>query len=918
MKPTLLNNKIHGFFVLVSFFLYTQTYGQKTTITGIVMDSSAHVRLKNASVVLLHAKDSFIVADTRADKEGRFTFRNMNDTANYVLFFSYPKYTDYSHRISMKDAKNNLFDMNQVNMILKAKLLEEVLVKAQVSAIRIKGDTTEYDADRFKVQPNATVEDLLKQLPGLQVDQYGNITAQGQKVKKVLVDGEEFFGDDPTLVTRNLRADMIDKVQVYDKKSDAAAFTGIDDGIKDKTINLKIKEDKNHGIFGKVEAGGGTDNHYIGQGMLNAFKGKRKMALYGTTSNIGRTGLGADDKERIGSDEGGNGSYSGKGLPKVTSGGLHYDKKWGEDKNSINGNYKFNVTNVHGYDNTISQNNLPSGLILGNTNSDFSNSSTNNNANAKFIHKFDTTSTVTIYTDGAIYNNKNLNSSTTQRLRGDSTLINDNASNNSSDYDMNSYNLNLSWEKKLKRYGRTISFYLYNNFSNDASRGESRSYSQFYDKNRRSDVDSSALLHLQRKMTDNWRSLDFNVNYTEPLTSKLTLIVNYKLNNQEIHDDKRSYDLVQDPSGTVIDKDFSTRVNAAIWGNQAGAALNYVSKKVIFKIGNNIGLIDMNIEDLLNPLTVKKQFNTWNPQTSLKYKFSSYKNLDIYYNGNSINPDRTQLLPVAYNNSQLSTFLPNLNLKNGFSHDMTMNYSTLKLVSQTYAGGYANYNIVSNPIIASMFVDTTGAYTYQYVNMTGYANHNYTLELYYSKKIKAWDIQMGTYGGLNGGKVFSMSNNAVNKLNYTTYTLGVNFYKTKIKQYSLYLAANGGYTLNTSSLQKESNNNYFFYNLTPSVDIYFLKKFQLHTDLNYLWQQKSKAFSDNFSRAIWNAWIGRTFLKNDQLTIKVSCNDILNENNGYSRTASNTFFYENQYTTIRRFFTVGVTWSFTKFNNLKQ
>ena len=136
-------------------------------------------------------------------------------------------------------------------MILKANLLKDVIVTHR-SAINIKGDTTEFAADSFKVQPNATVEDLLKKLPGIQVDKNGQITAQGEKVQKVLVDGEEFFGDDPTLVTQNLRADMVDKVQLYDKKSDQATFTGIDDGEKQKTINLKLKDNKKNGYFGKA------------------------------------------------------------------------------------------------------------------------------------------------------------------------------------------------------------------------------------------------------------------------------------------------------------------------------------------------------------------------------------------------------------------------------------------------------------------------------------------------------------------------------------------------------------------------------------------------------------------------------------------------------------------------------------------
>src|ERR1700733_12040323 len=174
-------------------------------------------------------------------------------------------------------------------MILKSKLLAEVLVKGTRAAIKIKGDTTEYNAAAFKIQPNAKVEDLLKQLPGIQVDKDGKITAEGQEVKKVLVDGEEFFGDDPTLVTKNIRADMVDKVQLYDKKSDQATFTGIDDGQKTKTINIKLKEDKKNGMFGKAEAGDGTQNIYQGQLLFNAFKSKEKFSVYGTLGNNGKT-----------------------------------------------------------------------------------------------------------------------------------------------------------------------------------------------------------------------------------------------------------------------------------------------------------------------------------------------------------------------------------------------------------------------------------------------------------------------------------------------------------------------------------------------------------------------------------------------------------------------------------------------------
>ncbi|NLR80380.1 TonB-dependent receptor [Chitinophaga eiseniae] len=905
-------NALSLIFLLTILFHY-KVDAQNSTIKGTVADSSLKAPLQNAVVVLLQAKDSFIIASTRAGKEGAFSFQQLADTASYVLYFSYPKYASYSHRVNMKEATGKTIALNNVYLIPKSKLLKEVIVKSQVAAIKINGDTTEYNAGSFKVQPNASVEELLRQLPGLQVDQFGNITAQGQKVKKVLVDGEEFFSDDPTLVTRNLRADMIDKVQVYDKKSDAAAFTGIEDGVKDKTINLKVKEDKNHGVFGKVDAGVGTDERYSAQAMINFFKGKRRMSAYATTGNIGRSGLGSADRGKVGSDEEGEGNYSGKGLPTITSGGFHYDKKWTGDKTSFNGNYKFYLQNVVGAETTTSQNNLPSGVILSNTDNHFENNSTDHKLNAKYIYKYDSTATFTVYTDGTRYRNESSNNGTSQNRRGDSSLIYDNQKSSTNKYDFNTYNINLSWEKRLKKKGRTISVYWNNNFSNDATNGESVSNSTFY--NDKDHVDSTSLLHLRRKMNDDWRLLHLNVIYTEPLSKKWSMIVNYDLDNESSHDDKRSYNL-QDIK--VIDTAFSSKMNTTSWGNQGGLSLNYAAKKIILKVGNNVKFVQLNTESVYSAVKVNKQFVNLNPNLNFDYKFSNYQSLNFSYNGNGNNPGRSQILPFNFDNSQLTTLLMNTALKNSFTNDFSARFNAAKIAAQVYYGATAGYTLVANPITQAMTVDPAGAYTYQYVNMNGYTNRNYNVSTYYSKKIRLIDLQAGVGLGLNGGKSFSPINGVVNQLNYNTYTLTTELFKSKPRIYSFYLVGSGGYTKNTSSLQPDSKNSYFFYTLNPSLDTYFWKKFQFHTDVNYFWQQKTQTFNDNFKRIIWNAWIGHAFLRQDQLMVKISCNDILNQNNGYARTATNTFFSENTYTTIRRYFMIGATWNFTKFNSIKQ
>src|SRR5271165_3710872 len=249
------------------FFSFSLLAQNSYSVKGIIVDTASKSNLVNTSISVLYAKDSILRKFTRAAADGSFAINNLNK-GKFILLVTYPGYADYVEQFNL-DSAHTGHDFGKLSMILKAKLLADVIIKGTRAAIKIKGDTTEFDARAFKIQPNAKVEDLLKQLPGIEVDKDGKITAQGETVTKVLVDGEEFFGDDPTLVTKNIRADMVDKVQLYDKKSDQATFTGIDDGVRTKTINIKLKEDKKNGLFGKVNANVGTDGYYEAQLLFN-------------------------------------------------------------------------------------------------------------------------------------------------------------------------------------------------------------------------------------------------------------------------------------------------------------------------------------------------------------------------------------------------------------------------------------------------------------------------------------------------------------------------------------------------------------------------------------------------------------------------------------------------------------------------
>jgi hypothetical protein len=902
-----------AFILLISL---NRVSGQNRKLTAQVTDNRTNISLRNASVALLQQRDSILIGDTRTDEKGNFSFDHLQDSGSYILLITFPKYVDYSQVLSMNNAIQGVLSLNKISLMKTEIFLEDIIVKSQVRSIKIKNDTIEYKADSFRVQANATVEDLLKQLPGLQVDQYGNITAQGQKVKKVLVDGEEFFSDDPTLITRNIRADMIDNIQVYDRKSDAATFTGIDDGIKVKTINLKIKETKKNGNFGKIEIQGGNTQHYNSQTMLNSFKKNSKISVFNTVSNIGRVGLGAADKQKIGFADDGGETYDGVGLPSVVSGGLHYENKWNADNENINSNYKFITSTTTGSENIISQNNLSIGTILSNRDFIFNTHSTNSKFNTTYVYKPDTISIIKIYFDADIANRKNTDSSFTQNRRGNSnSRIYENDLYRNNDYNYNNYNLNLSWEKKFKTNDRTISLYFKNNLFYDDAKGESRSGSKFYDQG--NNLDSTASLHLKKQMTDKSHSLSLKIIYTRILNARLALALNYQITNEITNGDKRSFNFSNSSTIKTIDSTFSSVLNSSFVHNQSGVSFNYNFSKSTFRIGGNIGLVNINISDhFFQPQSFKKQFVNWNPQLTIVHKIDNYRSIDVNYFGMTLNPEGTQILPSAYNNSQLMTYLPNLQLENSFSHRVTFNYKSAKSFSQIYSGIYVNYNAISNPITLSLFADPgSGIYTYRHINMPNYDNSSYTGSLFFSKKSQKLDAQITAYGNINGGKLFTAVDNLVNKLTYNLFSVGFEVHKSKLKKYEIHLTQTLGYSLNKYSIQPLSNNNFLFYNINPSADLFFPANLQLHTDASYVWQQRTQTFDNNFNRVIWNAWLGRNFLKNDQLTIKISSTDILNQNNGYSRTAINTFFSESRYTTIRRFFMFGATWNFTRLNS---
>jgi Outer membrane protein beta-barrel family/Carboxypeptidase regulatory-like domain len=900
------------------------SYSQVATIRGSITDTSEKKGLAGAVVMALRQKDSVMVGHTRTDQSGSFLLNNI-PAGKLLIIITYPRYADYAGDVEVKDSASKI-DLHQIMMILKSALLKTFVVNGN-AAIRLKGDTTEFKADSFKVQPNASIEDLLKKLPGIQVDQNGKITAQGQTVQRVLVDGEEFFGDDPTLVTRNLRANIVDKVQVYDKKSDQAAFTGIDDGQKEKTINIKLKDDKKNGYFGRVSAGAATDGYHDSQAMFNKFEKKEKMAFYGIVSNTGTAGLGWSDANTFGGgatasfDANGNlsqgddisnwnGAYSGQGYPLVQTGGAHYNNKWDNDVQSLNLNYKVLQLFVNGNSTTNAENILPDSTAsyYQYTTQKFSNQILRNKLGGIYELQLDSSSSLKLTVDGGMIRKQTISSGTTSSvLVYDSATLNSGTNSLSTMTNTNSLNSDLLWRKKFANKRRTISIDINEKYTGMNSSGYLYSQNSFFA------ADTLSLYELTDQHKSNTGAslaLNSNISYTEPLSLASTLTASYGISLNNSNADNLSFNKSQTGKYDSLDPLYSSNYSFNTTSQTGGLFYSYTKKKWGFYAGTRTGFTDFKQKDLFADTIGKRSFVNWYPRANFHIDFAPQNSLYINYNGTTTQPTFQQIQPIKNNADPLNVVVGNAALKPSFSNAFGLQYYLFHALSGTNLWTSANYSFTENAISSSSYTDSLGRKVSQSVNVSG--NYSLSANINYGLKWKKPDLNFNFRLNANQNRNNSIVNGESNATNSENYTFG--FYAGKYKENKFDVGVDGSatYTSSTSSIQTGLVTRYWTYEFGPNMDLFLPLKFEVNSQLNWTIREKTVAFPGNNNVALWNAWFGKKLLKGDQLLIKISVNDILDQNKGFNRNVSSNFISQNTYSTIQRYFMLSVVWNFTK------
>ncbi|MFT3823450.1 MAG: outer membrane beta-barrel family protein [Chitinophagaceae bacterium] len=894
---------------------------QHALIKGTVIDTSEKKNLSNSVVALLRKGDSVLVSFTRADKAGHFNLKEL-PSGKFIVLITYPTFADYYYDVELQDT--SVTDLASVPMITKSQLLQEFVVTQKLGAIRQKKDTTEFIADSFKVAPNANVEALLKRLPGFQVDKDGKITAMGEQIQTVLVDGEEFFGNDPTLATQNIRADNVDKVQVFDKKSDQATFTGIDDGQKTKALNLKLKDDKKNGYFGKISLGGGLKDKFNNQVMFNSFKKKRKLAVYGVMSNTGTTGLSWDDASKFGTSsetmemdesgmmmfysEGDGGSYYGEGLPTSWSAGLHYSNKYNDNRQSLNGSYRFQKLNTIGGGYNTSQYILPDTLFYRNERGNNYQQRLRHNVNGTFETQIDSFTSLKVTFKGSLTKTDQESLNYTESLNEEKNPVNTSTRTSGNKSDNQQFSTTALWRHRFAKAGRTISFNFSQSYNNTTSNGFLLADNAYF--NPDGSVKSKDTVDQKKINNGKASSLSGKLAYTEPLLKNVFMEVSYSLGLTNSESERKTFDEENGKYDKYVDS-LSTYYGFRVITNRGGLSFRYSKKKLNASIGSDVAQSDFKQTDKLHDTSYKYSYVNLFPRANISYNIKPQTRVNLSYNGNTKQPTIDQLQPLRNNTDPLNVYVGNPDLKQEFRHSFSVNFNDYKVLNSRSIWAYASYDMVQDAIGNSEVLDVnTGKRTYQSVNVNG--NYSLSGSIGYGFKITKLDLNVNF--GVNGGS--SRNNSVVNGIKNTTNNvnyggrIGFNYYKEK--KMSFYLSANMRENISKSSVNKLTETKYWSASIYPSFTVYLPAKFEINSDADIDLRQKTAIFTNNNNVVKWNASVGKKFMKDESLLLQFEINDILNQNLGFSRNASSTNITERTYDTIRRFWLLKLSWNFTK------
>jgi hypothetical protein len=900
-----------------------QSYG---TISGTVLDSLDQP-LPLATVLLLQASDSVMVQFVSTDEAGNFLFKRVPVAEPFLLQITYLGYAPFGRKVMLSAAAPEL-ELARLKLRPLPFNLNEVLVNADRIPLQIRKDTIVYMAEAFQTPEGAVVEDLLKRLPGLEVDRQGNIKAQGEEVEEVLVDGKTFFGNDPKIATKNLPADAVDNVEVFDQKSEMANFSGIDDGQEKKTINLELKEDRKKGVFGNVEGHYGTEDRYQGKFNINRFSDQYQLSALGMANNTNELGFSINDyinfmggMQNLMSGSGGTmrmslnsedtglplGFGMNQGITTTWSGGLNFNTDLGK-KTELSSNYFFNRIQTDLDKEVFQENFLGDARFNSQRFSDQLSTSNNHRLNLNLRHRFNPMQRLSFrsslnYSEAELERNAdNQTFNTEKQLEIDGNQqyasLGENLRGNAS----------LTFLQRFKKKGRVFSTDLNLGLRDDEAEGQLVSRNHF--------LLQDTVEYLRQRQENRGNDLSFGgkLSYTEPLGKGKYLEWNIQHQSFESEQEKAFFDVIDpEQQSEVRNEALSRAFERRYFFDRTGLNFKWNTAKMNLTGGMALqySRIDGKLLDFNS--SISRDFVNWLPSFRLDYEFASATNLDFSYRTRVQEPSLEQLQPIVDNSDPLRVYVGNPNLRPEYSHDLVLRFMHFNQFSGTSVFTLFNGGVTEHAITNAQSFDANLRQQIRPVNTDNrlrlYGTASVSTPLRWMKS----NISLRADFRYNREIVFV--NSLENRADRWNNTFELSLDNRHKKFVDAVIGAELEHNVLTYSIDEAFNTNFFTHTLFAEVELNIGKRWTLESRFDYS-SFSQESFGGAQAIPLWEARISRVLLKK-RAQLSLSVFDLLNRNTGIERNSSLNFLQETRYNALGRYFMLGLRYSLSGFGNDK-
>lgn len=893
------------------------------TMHGWVVDSASRQALSQATVALLPVSDSLHIAVQLADDEGRFTLRNVAK-GSYRLTVSYVGYHRLS-RLVVVSAVNPTLNLGTLSLRPQTVRLREVTVQRRVP-VRVRQDTLEFDAGSFATRPNAVVEDLLRKLPGMDVTPDGAVRAQGQIVQQVLVDGKPFFGSDPRMATRNLPTDLIDKIQVFDQRSDQSAFSGVDDGSRVRTLNIVTKPEGRRGQFGQQVAGYGTAGRYQVGGGLNRFREQRQISLMGQANNVNQVGYSLPAYGSRSSTSTGAGSTQGQpgSITRSVGAGLNYNDRWGR-RTEIAASYLGANALTEAEQTLRRQTVLPHpayqpgtdsarSVLISHQDNRTTTRPTNHGLNLRINYPLDSMNVVRVSPSLARYVTHYGSGLTVQTLTGQQTPINQSLTENRSRSTNWAFNNTALWMHRFRRMGRTLSLSLTTAVNRQVGNGFNQARNT-YD-TQRTGADSLPTTQDQRN-TQRIRSTtnELSVAYTEPLGTDQTVELRYNGFTNRSASERTVFDIDQ-TTGTAgagqLNAGLSNQNQSRFVGHRFGSGWQVRRPRYTYTLGIDLQQARLRSEQQAGYGSINRQYVNLLPSAVFKPRLAANQYVQVQYQTRVTAPSVTQLQPVADVTNPLFVQMGNPDLRPEYTHALTVHYNQFQTTTYRTVFALLTVGLTNHRIVTATTVDGAGVQTLRPVNANGYTTAGGTVSFGRPVQVGSLTGTLNLTTNVNLIRGVSYVNGQPNRSLSLMAGQSASLNMTLAQKVEISLSGTAGYQTASYSLQRQPTQPSLHTALTTGLSGPLPFGFYAATDFTYTATQgRSAGYNQRYG--LWNGYVSRSCLKQQQAELRLQVVDLLNQNRSLVRTVTDTYIEDGQSRVLKRYVLLSFIYNLRRF-----